>query len=151
MFTEVPLEEINEYEKLEGADLNKVKVRLADEATKLLHGGNCLVDIHNTIASLFSGQSGGGDWESLPKVQLMASDLNPTNHSIQLIEVLVRAGMVSSKAEGRRLIKAGGVKVNDIKVDDELELLCVDRIDAKRRIKISAGKKKHAVVSWPID
>lgn len=55
LFTELPLEQIEELSKLEGADVNKAKVILADEATKMLHGEECLAQIHATVANLFTG------------------------------------------------------------------------------------------------
>lgn len=55
LFTELSLEQIEELSKLEGADINKAKVILADEATKLLHGEECLAEIHATVANLFTG------------------------------------------------------------------------------------------------
>lgn len=58
LFTELPLSEIEELSKLEGADINKAKVILADEATKMLHGEECLAQIHATVANLFTGAAG---------------------------------------------------------------------------------------------
>lgn len=137
------MEEISEYERLEGADLNKVKVVLADEATKLLHGEECLKQIHDTTANIF-GRIGGDELESLPLIQL-----DEFTSNIALVEVLVKAAMVTSRNEGRRLIKAGGVKLNDIKVDDEHITLQNSMADSRGRIKVSFGKKKHAVVQLP--
>lgn len=137
------MEEISRYEALSGADLNKVKVLLADEATKLLHGKNCLSQIHNTTANIF-GRTGGDELESLPVIQLDEFSCN-----VALVEVLVKAAMVSSKNEGRRLIKAGGVKLNDVKVEDEHITIHGNMADSKGRIKISTGKKKHAVIQMP--
>jgi tyrosyl-tRNA synthetase len=57
LFTELPLPQIEELAKLEGADINKAKVVLADEATKMLHGEACLAEIHATVANLFSGSA----------------------------------------------------------------------------------------------
>ena len=66
LFTELPLEVIAEYEKLEGADINKAKVLLADEATAMLHGREFLTQIHDTIQTMFQG--GGTSTEGLPRV-----------------------------------------------------------------------------------
>jgi tyrosyl-tRNA synthetase len=137
------LEEIAQYEVLHGAELNKVKVLLADEATKLLHGENCLKQIHDTTANIF-GRTGSEDLDSLPVIQLDEFSCNAA-----LVEVLVKAAMVSSKNEGRRLIKAGGVKLNDVKVEDEHITIHSNMADSRGRIKISTGKKKHAVVQMP--
>jgi tyrosyl-tRNA synthetase len=76
LFTELPLSDINEMEaNWTGADLNKAKVILADQATMMLHGEECLAAIHETASSLFAKDKGeGGDMESLPKVVLEAED-----------------------------------------------------------------------------
>jgi tyrosyl-tRNA synthetase len=127
LFTEVPLEQVREYEKLEGAALNNVKKLLADEATSLLHGSDCLPSIHATVESLFSGGGGvgGADMESLVKV-----------------------GFASSKGEAKRLIKGGGARVNDEKVEDDGATVSKDRFE-NGRLKLSSGKKKHILVLLP--
>lgn len=145
-----------------------MKVILADEATKLLHGPDCLASIHATVKSLFS--AGEGDHlESLPKIIIRATDIRVMESSDQrtttrdadnghssssvrgvyVVDLLVQAEMAASKGEARRLIKGGGAKVNDVKVVDEYAF--VSRVDAddQGRIKLSSGKKKHALVLWP--
>lgn len=150
LFTEVSLEQIREYEKLDGAALNDVKVVLADEATKLLHGADCLPEIHATIKSLFS-KSGGEDLSSLPQISLSVVDLQPKEDgpAILVADLLVKADMTASKGEARRLIKAGGVRVQDEKVSDEYAFVKQSDFDSSGRLKLSSGKKKHAVVLWP--
>ncbi len=150
LFTEVPLDQIKKFEHLEGSELNDVKVLLADEATKLLHGEECLKDIHATVKTLFS-RSGGDDLESLPKIQLTEKDFTKdAGSSIPVFEILVLAEMTSSKAEARRLIKKGGAKINDVKIDDEYAVVNKKDFDHSGRLKVSSGKKKHAVVLLPV-
>merc|ERR1712038_61243 len=60
LFTEVPLDKVEEYSKLEGEDINKAKIVLADEATALLHGRECLGAIHETVESMFKSKKGAG-------------------------------------------------------------------------------------------
>ncbi len=65
---------------------------------------------------------------------------------VALVDVLVQAGLTTSKGEARRLIKQGGIRLNDMTVSDEAALLRGDDLDAEGSAKLSAGKKKHAVV-----
>ena len=77
LFTELPLEEIGELEKLQGADINKAKIVLADEATAMLHGRECLSQIHDTINTMFVGDGGGAaSTEALPRVFVSSDDLD---------------------------------------------------------------------------
>jgi tyrosyl-tRNA synthetase len=149
LFTEVPLQQIKEYEKLEGAALNDVKIILADEATKMLHGAECLPGIHATIKSLFSGAK-GEDLDCLPVVSLMNEDLIAEQTAeIAVVDVLIKAQFVDSKAEGRRMIKGGGIRINDEKLTDDYAKLTKSSFDNYGRLKLSSGKKKHVVVTWP--
>jgi tyrosyl-tRNA synthetase len=152
LFTEVPIEEIRKMEQLEGAQLNAAKVILADEATKLLHGVECLPQIHATVESLFAGKKGGSaaDLDSLPKVLLDKSMVSSsTDVSISVVDLLLKAEMAASKGEARRLIKGGGARVNDKKVADEAAIVSAEDFDAEGRLKLSSGKKTHAVVVLP--
>ena len=146
LFTEVPLEKIAEYEKMEGSALNDIKKVLADEATTMLHGAECLPEIHKTAESLFSGS--GGDLNSLAKVLLTSSDISDTE-GISIVDLLMKASFATSKSEARRLIKAGAARVNDVKVDDDTLVVTGDSFDAEKQLKLSSGKKKHVVVCLP--
>lgn len=144
------MEKIIEFEKLQGSELNEIKVLLADEATKLLHGDESLDNIHATAKTLFG--SGGGDLDSLTKIQLEASDFvakDDGSETVGVVEMLVKAGFAASKSEAKRLIKAGGAKVNDEKIDDEMKRIGKDAFDSSGRLKLSSGKKKHVVVVLP--
>lgn len=123
---------------------------LADEATKLLHGEACLQEIHATVKTLFGGK-GGDDLESLQKVQLSKVDFSQDGgKAIPVCDMLVRAEMASSKAEARRLIKAGGARVNDNKVSDEYAVVTkADFESLGGKLKLSSGKKKHALILLP--
>jgi tyrosyl-tRNA synthetase len=137
------MEQIRQFEKLEGSALNDIKVVLADEATKLLHGEDCLKSIHATVQSLFQ-RTGGDDLDSLPKYTINKSLFNESNN-IAVVDLLLKSEMVSSRNEGRRLIKAGGVKVNDVKVTDEFAAISISDFEATQRVKLSSGKKKHVL------
>eukprot|EP00596_Hydrurales_sp_CCMP1899_P008607 CAMPEP_0119034688 /NCGR_PEP_ID=MMETSP1177-20130426/1704_1 /TAXON_ID=2985 /ORGANISM="Ochromonas sp, Strain CCMP1899" /LENGTH=358 /DNA_ID=CAMNT_0006992321 /DNA_START=479 /DNA_END=1552 /DNA_ORIENTATION=- len=138
LFTEVSLEKIKEIEGWEGSQLNAAKILLADEATRLLHGDDCLTQIHATTESLFAS-GGAGDLDSLPKFEI--EDIT----SITAIDLLLKASFASSKSEAKRLIKAGGARINDQKVSDDTTLISpTDFIDGK--LKLSSGKKTHCVI-----
>lgn len=147
------MSEIREYEKLEGSELNRIKRILADEATSLLHGRDCLAQIHSTVDSLFANKGGPEDLGSLPQIQLTATDLSKregeSEYSLSVADGLVKASMTKSKNEGRRLIKLGGVKVNDVKIENEYHFLSRKDFDENGRLKISSGKKKNSVLLWP--
>jgi len=151
LFTEVPLEKIAEYETLEGAQLNAVKKVLADEATALLHGAECLPSIHATVQSLFDNKNKGGgamDMDSLSKVQLEAGDF-AASEEVTVVTLLMKAGFAASKGEARRMIKQGGARVNDEKVADENATVAQDVFDDQGRLKLSSGKKKHIIMLRP--
>ena len=139
LFTEVSLEELAEIEKWEGSQLNAAKVLLADEATKLLHGEACLDQIHSTVNSLFATGGGGSDLESLPKVYV-------DEDSATVVDLLVKAGMSTSKGEAKRLIKGGGAKINDEKVTSEAAVVSLSDFGSDRRLKLSSGKKSHCLI-----
>ena len=146
LFTEVPLAEITEMSMWEGADLNKAKKILADETTALLHGRDCLEKIHATAATLFAG--GGQSLDSLPKILLDPSDVSVVRESgISLVDLLIRAEFATSKAEAKRMIKAGSARINDEKVVDESALVTFNKFDENGNLKLSSGKKKHAVIT----
>ncbi len=112
LLTFIPLEEIYEYEKLEGSELNSVKERLAFELTKMIHGQEEAEKALQTARSLFAG----GANADMPNTTL--SDENFVNEQIGLLDVMLIAGLIPSKGEGRRLVQQGGVSVNDEKITD---------------------------------
>lgn len=158
LFTDLPLEQVAAYEALTGAELNAVKVVLADEATRLLHGEACLAGIHQAVQALFATQFAAAaaattDLESLEQVVLTRADFLPSGEpdAVQcaVVDLLVKAGFAASKNAARRLIAQGGAKVNDVKVDDEAALVTRKDFDANGRLKLSGSKKKHVVVVLP--
>ena len=147
LFTEIPMEQIREMESWEGAQLNAAKVILADEATRMLHGAECLDVIKATAKTLFGG-GGDGDLESLPKIALSPEESTSLlqEGKLSVVDILIKSQFASSKAEARRLINGGGARINNIKVDDENAVVKEDFFDAEGRLKLSSGKKKHVLV-----
>ncbi|MGN0311922.1 MAG: tyrosine--tRNA ligase [Lachnospiraceae bacterium] len=113
MLTFLPLEEIDAMESWEGAQLNKAKEILAFELTKLVHGEEEAVKARDASHALFAG---GANKENMPSVTLSADDFR--DGVIDILQVLVAAGLCSSRSEARRSVEQGGVSVNDEKVTD---------------------------------
>ena len=134
LLTFVPMEQINEYAKLEGAELNKVKEVLAFELTKMIHGEEEATKAQNAAKALFAG---GADNSHMPETVLTDDDF--TDGSIMLLDMMVKAGIIKSKGEGRRLITQGGVSVNDEKATDPNMSFTVD--DFSNEIIVKKGKK----------
>mmetsp|Transcript_12832 Transcript_12832/g.19459 ORF Transcript_12832/g.19459 Transcript_12832/m.19459 type:complete len:484 (-) Transcript_12832:53-1504(-) len=142
LFTELPLEEIDELAKLEGADINKAKIILADEATTMLHGKECLGPIKETIKSMFTG--GGQSTESLPRIFVSAEDLS--GDGVKFLDLFTELKLGNSKKEIRRLIQGGGAKVNDEKIQDENGVLTAHDFAGSNEVTLRAGKKRAGVV-----
>lgn len=134
LLTFVPMEQINEYAKLEGAELNKVKEVLAFELTKMIHGEEEATKAQNAAKALFAG---GADNSHMPETVLTDDDF--TDGSIMLLDMMAKAGIIKSKGEGRRLITQGGVSVNDEKATDPNMSFTTD--DLANEIIVKKGKK----------
>lgn len=134
LLTFIPMEQINEYAKLEGAELNKVKEVLAFELTKMIHGEEEATKAQNAAKALFAG---GADNSHMPETVLTDDDF--TDGSIMLLDMMVKAGIINSKGEGRRLITQGGVSVNDEKATDPNMSFTTD--DFSNEIIVKKGKK----------
>ena len=113
MLTFLPLEQINEMDKWEGAQLNEAKEILAYELTQMVHGTEEADKAKEASKGLFAG---AGSIENMPKAVLSADKF--TDDKIDMISVLVEAGLVASRGEGRRAIEQGGVVAGDDKVTD---------------------------------
>jgi tyrosyl-tRNA synthetase len=145
LFTELPMEEIDAMESWKGADINKAKVVLADEATALLHGRECLTAIHETIETMFKGGgNGSSSTESLNRIFVTPEDLS--SGGVKIIDLLVRLGLASSKKEARRLIQGGGAKLNEVKVEDENAVVAEADFGGTKEVTLRAGKKRAGVV-----
>ena len=113
MLTFLPLEQIDEMDQWEGSQLNTAKEILAYELTKLVHGEEEAVKAQTAAKALFSGQ---GSLENMPSYQLKEEDF--TDGAIDLLAVLQKSGLASSRSEARRNVEQGGVSVNGTQVKD---------------------------------
>ena len=140
LFTELPLHEIVKLEALEGAELNEAKKLLANQATALAHGRGAAEAAAETARQTFEeGALGKG----LPTIEVAEAELRA---GIAAFELFRRAGLATSNSEARRLIKGGGARVNDQRVASEKDLVTLDQKTGDGVIKLSAGRKRHALV-----
>lgn len=141
MLTFMDLEEIAEYEKLEGSELNKAKEKLAYELTELVHGKEEADKALEAARSLFAG---GGKSENMPTTTLTDADF--TDGKISLASLLVKCELCPSNSEAKRNIKQGGISVNDEKVTDFAK--AYEKTDFSGDFIIKKGKKEyHKVVT----
>lgn len=138
LFTDLPLDEIAKYQAMKGADINTAKIRLANEATAMLHGEDAAKKAEATAKETFEK---GGAAEGLPTVDIASSELD----GLGILAATVLLGLASSNGEARRHIKGGALKVNDIKVDSHERQIASDDV-VEGVVKISVGKKKHALL-----
>lgn len=144
LFTDLPLSEIAELEKLEGAAINQAKIILANEATKLCHGEAAAKQAEEAARKIFE-ENNLSNSASLPSFEVLRSELEA---GINIADLFVISGLVSSKGEVRRLIQGGGAKVNDEKVTSHEQIITTSDANGGGIIKLSSGKKKHIVVRF---
>ena len=140
LFTDLPLDEITRLEALEGAEINEAKKILANAATHMLHGADAADDAAKTAEQTFEA---GTTAEGLPTTEVPRAELEG---GIALFALLARAGLAGSNSEARRLIKGGGARVNDIAVQEETVEVDASAINDDGVVKLSAGKKRHALI-----
>ena len=140
MLTFLPLEEIDKMESWEGAQLNEAKEILAFELTKLVHGEAEAAKAKEASHALFAG---GANNANMPTVTVTAEDF--PDGELDIISVLVKAGLCDSRGDGRRNIQQGGVSVADEKVTDISTKYTLDDFKGEGLI-IRRGKKKFAKV-----
>ena len=112
LVTFLPLEQIAEYEKCEGAELNKVKCILAYEVTKMVHGEEEAKKANDAAMAIFSGN---GNTENMPSASVAADKIE---QGVNILDLLLEVNLIPSKGEGRRLIQQNGLSVNNEKVKD---------------------------------
>jgi tyrosyl-tRNA synthetase len=140
LFTELPMDEIVRLATLGGGEINEAKKILATEATALCHGRDAATAAAETARAVFEE---GGSGEDLPQMRL-PSDL--FERGIAVFELFSRAGLVASNGEARRLIRGGGARINDAVVRDETRIVRLDDLGPNGAVKLSAGRKRHALV-----
>ena len=140
LFTELPLDEIARHEALGGAELNESKKLLANEATSLCHGPDAAANAAETARRTFEEGASGAD---LPVIDAARSELEAGIPAIALFQA---AGLCESGGAARRLIRGGGARINGEVIESETRAVGPDDIGDDGRIKLSAGKKRHALI-----
>jgi tyrosyl-tRNA synthetase len=140
LFTELPLKEVAKLAKLDGSELNEAKKILATEATALVHGRDAADRAAETARATFEQ---GSIAANLPTIEVKRAELEK---GIGVLNASLLAGFVQSTGDARRQIKGGGLKVNDKAIDDERRLLTLSDLTPDGVIKLSLGKKRHALI-----
>lgn len=138
LYTELPVEECDRLGALKGAEINTAKIILANEVTTLLHGSQAARAAQATAREVFEK---GGVGEDLPTLELSADDLAG---GVSVVQLIVRAGLAKSGKEAKRLIAENGARLDDAPLTDAG--LMIDAARLSSPIKLSAGKKRHALV-----
>ena len=140
LFTELPLDEIARLEALEGSEINEAKKILATEATALCHGREAAEAAAETAREVFEQGGSGGE---LPQ---LAAPRDLLERGIAIFELFVRAGLAASNSEARRLVRGGGARLNDAVIGDETRIIRLDDLGPDGMLKLSAGRKRHALI-----
>ncbi|MEP2715762.1 tyrosine--tRNA ligase [Pseudophaeobacter sp.] len=138
LYTELPVEECDRLGALAGSEVNAAKVILANEVTKLLHGAEAAQAAEATAREVFEK---GGVGDDLPTLSLTPVDLGD---GISIVQLIVKSGLAKSGKDAKRLINENGAKLDDKPLNDAG--LMIDAATLSSPIKLSAGKKRHALV-----
>ncbi len=134
LVTFLPMEQIAEYEKLEGQELNKVKCILAYEVTKMVHGEEEAKKANDAAMAIFAG---GADTSNMPSAEIAQTDIDA---GINVLEFILKVGLVPSKGEGRRLIQQNGLSINGEKIHSIDLIINNDQFEDGKLI-LKKGKK----------
>jgi tyrosyl-tRNA synthetase len=140
LFTDLPIAEIRRLEALRDMEINQAKIILATETTALAHGRKAADEAAETARRVFAE---GGIGADLPTTETPKAELRSGQPAIHYFH---RTGLAPSLSEARRLIRGGGARINDRVVTDENATLSLTDLNADGVIKLSAGKKRHALV-----
>ena len=137
MFTDIEVDKINNYE---ANDINALKVILANEATKMLHGKTAAKKAEESAKNIFQKKSIGADLKTV--------NVNETilKNGINIVDLVVNSKLLESKSEVRRTIKNKGIKINNNTVADEKLIISKTDFENNDYLKLSHGKKKHVII-----
>ena len=133
IFTDLNIEEIN---KIKNDDINQLKIKLANEATSMLHGKKAAQNSEQAAKEAFSGNSLGS---TLPSIKIKEKDIDI---KMNIIDLIILSKFENSKSEIRRLIKGNAIKINDKIITDE-KLIITKKLFNENYLKLSIGKKRH--------
>ncbi len=138
LYTELPVDECDRLGALEGSEINEAKVRLANEITTLLHGSDAAAAAEATAREVFEK---GGVGDDLPTLTLSANDVGD---GISIVQLIVKSGLANSGKEAKRLIADNGARLDDQPLTNAGMMIDAGALSSP--IKLSAGKKRHALV-----
>ncbi|MGB0901360.1 tyrosine--tRNA ligase [Halocynthiibacter sp.] len=138
LYTEMPVEECDRLGALEGSDINDAKIILANAVTTLAHGADAAIAAEATAREVFEK---GGRGDDLPTLTLSVADIGD---GISIVQLIVKSGLAKSGKDAKRLIGENGAKMNDEAI--ESTGIVIQASDLTAPIKLSAGKKRHALV-----
>jgi tyrosyl-tRNA synthetase len=144
LFTELPLDEIERLEGLQGAALNDAKKILANKATTLCRGAEAAKRASESATTLFD--EGGIDKSQTHDNGWFTDELLESG-TIKILDVLVDNELCKSKKEARRLIEQGGARINNIPITDVSKILSIEDFNGQAALRLSAGKKRHTTLS----
>ena len=133
MFTDLDIEEID---KMKDEDINKLKIKLANETTTMLHGLKAAKNSQQAAKEAFSGTALGSN---LPSIKIKKTDIE---NKMSIIDLVILSKLENSKSEIRRLIKGNAVKINDDIISDE-KFEINKNLFKDSYLKLSLGKKRH--------
>ena len=139
LYTELPLDECSRLEKLEGSEVNDAKIILANEVTALLHGRDAALTAAQTSSEVFEK---GGIGEDLPTISFKENEISD---GVPIVQAFVKAGLAKSGKEAKRLIAENGARLDDKLVTNTNLVLTAKMLTEP--VKLSAGKKRHALVT----
>jgi len=139
LFTELPVAECERLGALVGAEINAAKIILANKVTTLAHGVDAARTAEETARKVFEK---GGVGDDLPTVTLETGDLSDAG--ISIVQLFVKSGLAKSGKDAKRLITEGGARLDDAALSDAGMLVSRDMLSGT--LKLSAGKKRHALV-----
>ena len=139
LYTELPLDECSRLEKLEGSEVNDAKIILANEVTALLHGRDAALTAAQTSSEVFEK---GGIGEDLPTISFKENEISD---GVPIVQAFVKAGLAKSGKEAKRLIAENGARLDDKLVTNTNLVLTAKMLT--KPVKLSAGKKRHALVT----
>jgi tyrosyl-tRNA synthetase len=139
LYTELPVDECTRLGALQGSEINAAKIILANEVTTLLHGADAAAAAEATAREVFEK---GGIGDDLPTITLSPDDL--ADGGISIVQLIVKSGLAKSGKEAKRLISENGARLDDAPLTNAG--LMIDAAALASPIKLSAGKKRHALV-----
>lgn len=148
LFTDLPLSEIERLEHLKDAEINEAKKILADEATRLCHGEMAVLEARKTAENLFERPDENILQSALTTIFIEKEQLF---QGLPIFEAFRLAGLAESNGEARRLIRGGGARLDDQNITNEALLVTTSDFKEKEYLKLSAGKKRHALLKLQKD